>query len=277
MVLVLFFVITTLVMIIIYGSIQPRGLVLSVRKKTVNTVQLGIETNATLPPTTVIPTPPLIRGKGAKIGSKFDRAELPLPTADGDQEETREDGSGGGETKAYGNKKSIGFEAKSFSIFPFWRTTPRMNSKSSSKSAEMYIKNASSDSSSSVPATTGKYPTRSTRLVSSVSKVATTTKVVTEATNGVTSSTKEKKIFPKSTSYVTPSRIENEPKSTSKIINEIVTPTPNESFIDIKQKEDISQFQEDEERSDVSLEEQLFTLLDTLAKAYGNESEPVEI
>ena len=61
------------------AAIQPRGLVLSVHKKTVNTVDLGIETNATLPPTTVLPTPPLIRGKGAKIGSKFDRAELPLP------------------------------------------------------------------------------------------------------------------------------------------------------------------------------------------------------
>ena len=42
MVLALFFVITVVVMIIIYGSIQPRGLVLSVFRKTVNTVEMGI-------------------------------------------------------------------------------------------------------------------------------------------------------------------------------------------------------------------------------------------
>lgn len=51
MVLALFAVITAVVMVAIYGAIQPRGLVLSVFRRTVNTVELGINyTGTTRPP-----------------------------------------------------------------------------------------------------------------------------------------------------------------------------------------------------------------------------------
>lgn len=55
----LFFVITVVVMVIIYGNIQPDGLVLTVHTVTVNTTHR----NSTTTTTTPRPTPPRIRGK----------------------------------------------------------------------------------------------------------------------------------------------------------------------------------------------------------------------
>jgi len=86
-VLVLFAVITAVILVLIYGAIQPSGLVLAVYKRTVNTSGLvgsyvTVDPFVTTTVTTTTTTLPRITGKMRDILRKFEKHEIPLEKED---------------------------------------------------------------------------------------------------------------------------------------------------------------------------------------------------